>query len=162
MQGSPRATLVRAMLAFAARRKPMAPSPRLRRFELPIHQCEVVERAGPRTVTRLVLCPVSRVPRTVDECERCNDFVAARELPLEDAFVCCIATVHDEEDTAAHEPVSAALGRRAVVLREDVELGQALKIMATERLRSLPVVSRNGDIVGVLSDLDVIRSITRK
>jgi hypothetical protein len=150
------------MLVRSGQEVTMAPMARLRRFELPVHQCEVVERDGARTASRSVFCPVRKGPRSVEECQVCNEFVAAREQPLEEAFVCCVATVGNEGDAAALVRVGAVLERRSVVVRDDVDLGRAIRLMAAERVRSLPVVSRDGSVLGVLRDIDALRWLTRK
>ena len=51
--------------------------------------------------------------------------------------------------------VSDVISRAAVVCRADDHLRSALKIMATERVRRLPVVDGEGALVGILSLDDV-------
>ncbi|MGH9648099.1 MAG: CBS domain-containing protein, partial [Bryobacteraceae bacterium] len=66
----------------------------------------------------------------------------------------CIA-LGTRNQRASELNVRDVIGRSAVVCHADDPLRAALKIMAAERVRRLPVVDQEGTLVGVLSLEDV-------
>lgn len=61
----------------------------------------------------------------------------------------------------AHSLVREVMTPIAVTLAEDAPLSQAAALMAQEELHRLPIVSKTGQVVGVLSTMDVLRWLGR-
>jgi len=55
--------------------------------------------------------------------------------------------------------VSEVMTREVVTIGPDVSLGQAAKLMVERHLKRLPVVDREGKLVGILGRLDVLNTI---
>src|SRR5579862_8372245 len=66
----------------------------------------------------------------------------------------CIA-VGTRNQRACEITVADVVYRPAILCRADDDLRTALKIMAAERVRRLPVVDRQGALVGILSLEDI-------
>jgi CBS domain-containing protein len=86
------------------------------------------------------------------------------QLPVvdEDGKVTAVITDRDicialgtRDRRASELSVSDVINRAAVVCRADDHLRSALKIMAVEQVRRLPVVNHEGALVGILSLDDV-------
>ncbi|MGE4560916.1 MAG: DUF190 domain-containing protein, partial [Desulfobulbus sp.] len=69
------------------------------------------------------------------------------------------------------ETVMAALGQKlvreimtapAITIREDRPLAEAVDLMLAKRLKRLPVVTKGGRLVGMLSRLDIFRTVMRE
>ena len=52
--------------------------------------------------------------------------------------------------------------RPAVVITEDSKLTEAVDLMLGKKVKRLPVVNENGLLTGMLSRVDVFRTITRE
>lgn len=64
--------------------------------------------------------------------------------------------VGDRRRSASHVTAHEAMTRKVQTCLPDDDIAQALGQMATWRLRRLPVVSRDGDVKGVISVDDII------
>ena len=111
--------------------------------------------------------------RAVASCHRNADLAAATalmwerncgHLPVVDDQGKVVAVITDRDicialgtrnRCAGEVRVSEVICRPAVVCNADDELRSALKIMARERVRRLPVVDHDGALVGILSLDDV-------
>lgn len=58
-------------------------------------------------------------------------------------------------------PVKAFMSHVLFVLEEDTSLGEAAQFFASHKLTTVPVVAKNGDILGVLSDFHLLRGLLR-
>ncbi|MFB6228769.1 MAG: CBS domain-containing protein [Halobacteriales archaeon] len=56
------------------------------------------------------------------------------------------------------DPVSAVMSRDLVVADPDMEVADAARVILRSGIRKLPVVDADGDLVGIISDADIIRS----
>ncbi len=59
-------------------------------------------------------------------------------------------------------PVSSAMSRDVIVCRADNGINQAEALMRDNRIRRLPVVDKNGRLVGILSLNDIAREARRE
>ena len=55
------------------------------------------------------------------------------------------------------KPASEIMTPRPVTLREDADLADAVRVMVEKGLKRLPVVDKEGKLVGVLSRIDILR-----
>jgi hypothetical protein len=76
----------------------------------------------------------------------------ARSLGLVD-----FATAPELEECSVEE-----LARQVPPVREAAPLAHAIDRMVHERARALPVVNDDGEVVGVLTDLDALRWVARR
>jgi CBS domain-containing protein len=65
-------------------------------------------------------------------------------------------------DALAGKQAEAIMTRPAVVITEDSKLTEAVDLMLSKRVKRLPVVNENGLLTGMLSRVDVFRTITRE
>ena len=65
-------------------------------------------------------------------------------------------------DALAGKPAEAIMTRPAVVITEDSKLTEAVDLMLDKKVKRLPVVNENGLLTGMLSRVDVFRTITRE
>ena len=63
------------------------------------------------------------------------------------------------EKVLAGERVADIMTRPAVVVREDKLLAKAVDLMLEKDLKRLPVVAEDGSLTGMLSRLDVFKTI---
>jgi CBS domain-containing protein len=59
------------------------------------------------------------------------------------------------------DTLAATIGQRAPSIREDRSVAEAIECMVRGHRRFLPVVQEDGRVVGVLSDLDILRWVAR-
>jgi acetoin utilization protein AcuB len=57
--------------------------------------------------------------------------------------------------------VRERMTRPAVTVRQEADLQQALAVMQQKRLRRLPVVDRNGKLVGIVVERDLLMAASR-
>jgi acetoin utilization protein AcuB len=55
--------------------------------------------------------------------------------------------------------VRDAMSRPAVIFRQDMTLGAAVKAMRTRKIRHAPVVNDKGDLVGIVTDRDLRQAV---
>jgi len=53
--------------------------------------------------------------------------------------------------------VGERMTRRPITVGEDVSVDEALQLMHSEHIRRLPVVDKNGRLVGIVSELDLLK-----
>jgi CBS domain-containing protein len=63
------------------------------------------------------------------------------------------------ENLLADTPVARIMSRPAVVIREDERVAKAVDLMLAKDVKRLPVVAADGGLTGMLSRLDVFRTI---
>jgi CBS domain-containing protein len=72
----------------------------------------------------------------------------------------------DSEEKVGHEVsrlrVADVMSAEPVVIQEDAPLDRAIDLLVAHRVGALPVVGAGGELVGVLSYLDVLKRRTRK
>ena len=91
----------------------------------------------------------------------CVPVVDANKKPvamITDRDVCMAAYTRGQP--LSNIAVSATASRGVVVVREDDSLEAAEKLMQSYHVRRLPVVDRNGHLVGVLSMSDLARHVS--
>ncbi len=59
---------------------------------------------------------------------------------------------------ADNRPVSAVMSRDLVVADPDMEVGDAARVILRSGIRKLPVVDDDDDLVGIISNADIVRS----
>jgi len=64
--------------------------------------------------------------------------------------------------TLAQQRVQAIMTAPAVTIQEDRLLTEAVDIMMTKKLKRLPVVDKGGRLVGILSRLDIFKTVMRE
>ncbi len=93
-----------------------------------------------------------------------GDLIAKGGLPLRLGLLA-------ESAQGDEEAVMATLGRKrveeimtapAVIIQEDRPLTEAVDIMLTNKLKRLPVVGKGGRLVGMLSRLDIFKTVMRE
>jgi CBS domain-containing protein len=72
----------------------------------------------------------------------------------------CLAA-YSQDRPLSMLPVSQAMSKRVYSYRPDDPLAVAERIMRERRVRRLPVIDRNGHLVGILSLDDIARRFTR-
>ncbi len=65
-------------------------------------------------------------------------------------------------DSLASKRVAEAMTAPAVTVGSDRQLGEAVDLMLTRRLKRLPVTGPEGTLVGMLSRLDIFRTVMRE
>lgn len=60
------------------------------------------------------------------------------------------------DEDALHEPVSVLCRRKAETITEAASIADAVRRMKTSRIGSLAVVSASGDLVGIVTERDVL------
>lgn len=67
----------------------------------------------------------------------------------------------DQPQASTADLVSEVMTREVITITEDASLSEAARIMATRRVKRLPVVSETGELVGVISRADVVNAFTK-
>jgi len=65
-------------------------------------------------------------------------------------------------EALAHQEAEAIMSRPAVLITENHNLAEAVDLMLRKEVKRLPVVNENGVLVGMLSRVDVFRTIMRE
>jgi len=65
-------------------------------------------------------------------------------------------------DGLAGKPVADIMTAPAVTIGADCQLGEAVDLMLSKRLKRLPVIGTDGTLVGMLSRLDIFRTVMRE
>jgi iron-sulfur cluster repair protein YtfE (RIC family) len=85
----------------------------------------------------------------------------ARVAVIVDGTDRVIGTVpRDEADTARALQTAEELAQGAPCVREDTSLADAIATMVKSHTRFLPVVGRDGRVIGLLTDTDALRCVT--
>jgi len=63
----------------------------------------------------------------------------------------------EEDDNYLNLPVEEAMTLNVITIREKHSVEDAIRTMLKHKISGLPVLDREGTIVGVLSDLDVLK-----
>ena len=79
------------------------------------------------------------------------------------AFISSYVTYIEELDetlkSKSESPVKAIMKKKVVFVREEDELEDVLKLLATHHFKKIPVVNENREVVGVISRGDMIRKL---
>ena len=79
------------------------------------------------------------------------------------AFISSYVTYIEELDetlkSKSESPVKAIMKKKVVFVREEDELEDVLKLLATHHFKKIPVVNENRQVVGVISRGDMIRKL---
>ncbi|QFK72950.1 CBS domain-containing protein [Pradoshia sp. D12] len=79
------------------------------------------------------------------------------------AFISSYVTYIEELDetlkSKSESPVKAIMKKKVVFVREEDELEDVLKLLATHHFKKIPVVNGNREVVGVISRGDMIRKL---
>ncbi|ADM28144.1 putative signal transduction protein with CBS domains [Ignisphaera aggregans DSM 17230] len=51
--------------------------------------------------------------------------------------------------------------KKPIAVKEDVTIGEASKIMDGNNIGSLPIVDDNGKLIGIVTERDIVRAISR-
>ena len=63
----------------------------------------------------------------------------------------------ERDDVYLQLPIEEAMTLNVMTIREHNTLEDAIKLMIKNKISGLPVVDRNGALVGILSELDVLK-----
>jgi CBS domain-containing protein len=63
----------------------------------------------------------------------------------------------DLAEAAARVPLGEVMRRRAIAVREDVDIETIERLILDERLGCVPVTSARGDVIGIVSGTDLLR-----
>lgn len=79
------------------------------------------------------------------------------------AFISSYVTYIEELDetlkSKSESPVKAIMKKKVVFVREEDELEDVLKLLASHHFKKIPVVNENREVVGVISRGDMIRKL---
>jgi CBS domain-containing protein len=79
------------------------------------------------------------------------------------AFISSYVTYIEELDetlkSKSESPVKAIMKKKVVFVREEDELEDVLKLLATHHFKKIPVVNEKREVVGVISRGDMIRKL---
>ncbi|MGD9332355.1 MAG: DUF190 domain-containing protein [Desulfobacterales bacterium] len=132
------------------------------------------ERVRPDTpaseVVRLLLAAVFTGVPVVDPAGRPlgiitqGDLVYRAGMPLRLGLLAASAPGRKNSalDALADKQAAAVMTRPAVVIGESKRLSEAVDLMLRQKIKRLPVVNENGLLTGMLSRVDVFRTITRE
>ncbi len=116
---------------------------------------------------RMVRARVSGLPVTDDDGKLVGiisegDFLhreVARERPRRHGLL--DALLGGNHSLAEAELVGEAMTERVVTIAPDATLAEAARIMAGHDVKRLPVIDRDGQVLGVLSRADIVAAFTR-
>ncbi len=93
-----------------------------------------------------------------------GDLIVKGGLPLRLGLLAESAQGDTEEvmATLAQKQVREIMTAPAVTIREDRPLTEAVDLMLTGKLKRLPVVGKGGRLVGILSRLDIFKTVMRE
>lgn len=132
------------------------------------------ERVRPETpvneVVRLLLSAVFTGVPVVDRAGRPvgiitqGDLVYRAGMPLRLGLLAESAPGRKDSalDALAGQQAEAIMTRPAVVIQEGHKLTEAVDLMLRKKVKRLPVINENGLLTGMLSRVDVFRTITRE
>jgi CBS-domain-containing membrane protein len=68
---------------------------------------------------------------------------------------------HPEEDAVRHQTVDEVMTAHVVTVGPDADLVQAVELLTSTTVKSLPVVDRAGRVVGMISRSDIVRTLAQ-
>lgn len=122
------------------------------------------------TLSTMIEDHVSAMP-VIDSKNRCIGMVSASDLLELTQSVESEIEFSEENDATApwlvslltdslgHKWVSEVMTSPVATIEAEATLAQAAQLMITERVHRLPVVDRNGRLVGLLSTMDIMQEV---